>query len=154
MSAEPIVLAEESIAALADAIAARLRGEPEPSTPARLVSAQELATRLGVSRAWVYRNADALGAVRLPSSPEADRTRRPESQARGRLRFDLEAAQAASVRVVLGRSQAENASNGGRVERGAAPRSRRSPIRSPKPGRLLASRPRPASSVGGSHDAA
>lgn len=152
MSAEPIVLAEESIAALADAIAARLRSEPVPAPRARLVSAQELAVRLGVSRAWVYRNADALGAVRLPSSPEAAKTRRPESQARGRLRFDLEVAQAASVRVVLGQSQPENASNGGRAERRPAPRSRRSPIRSPKPGRLLASRPRPASSPGGSDD--
>jgi hypothetical protein len=42
-----------------------------------LVDAAVVAERLGVSRGWVYRHADALGAVRLGTGPRA------------RMRFDL-----------------------------------------------------------------
>lgn len=44
--------------------------------PARLTTAAELATRLGVSRAYVYEHAERLGAIRLGCGPRA------------RLRFD------------------------------------------------------------------
>lgn len=50
------------------------RGEPDSA--ARLVSAAQLARRLGVTRAWVYEHAAELGAVALGDGPKA------------RLRFD------------------------------------------------------------------
>jgi hypothetical protein len=46
----------------------------------RLVSASELAKRLGVERSWVYSNARKLGAVRLSNGPRAQ------------LRFDVDRA--------------------------------------------------------------
>src|SRR5689334_18867587 len=46
----------------------------------RLVSASELAKRLGVERPWVYSNARKLGAVRLSNGPRAQ------------LRFDVDRA--------------------------------------------------------------
>lgn len=46
----------------------------------RLVSANELAKRLGVERSWVYSNARRLGAVRLSDGPRAQ------------LRFDVDRA--------------------------------------------------------------
>lgn len=49
----------------------------------RFVDARTLASELGVSREWVYMNADALGAIRLGSGPKA------------RLRFDASLAREA-----------------------------------------------------------
>lgn len=46
------------------------------SQPPRLATAAELATQLGVSRAYVYEHAERLGAIRLGRGPRA------------RLRFD------------------------------------------------------------------
>ena len=47
------------------------------ATPTRLVTAEELGRRLGMSRSTVYERADELGAIRIGSGPRA------------RLRFDL-----------------------------------------------------------------
>lgn len=47
-----------------------------PGEPPRLLTATELAERIGVSRSWVYEHARELGAVRLGPGPRA------------RLRFD------------------------------------------------------------------
>lgn len=48
--------------------------------PAGLLTAAQLAERLGVSRAWVYQHARRLGAITLGDGPKA------------RLRFDMETA--------------------------------------------------------------
>lgn len=74
-------LSSEQFDALAEAVARRvvekLRGEPV--APGGLLDAAEVASRHGVSRAFVYEHADELGAVRLG---EVGDGRRP------RLRFD------------------------------------------------------------------
>jgi hypothetical protein len=65
-----------------DAIAHRvveLLHESDPQ-PNKLLTADELARRFGVSRAWVYEHANELGVIRLGEG------------ARGRLRFDLQVA--------------------------------------------------------------
>ena len=68
---------------LADLVAARVvelleRRDRRP-TPG-LVTAAEMAQRLGVRKSWVYANQEQLGAIRLGDGPRA------------RLRFDLEQA--------------------------------------------------------------
>jgi hypothetical protein len=70
-----VKLDDEDIEAIAERVMAKLR-------PARvgLVDPKELARILGVERGWVYRHADAQGAVRLGGG------------ARARLRFDVERA--------------------------------------------------------------
>lgn len=54
---------ELSSAALVEAIAVRVVELLRTDSP--LLDAADVARRLGRSRAWVYRNADELGAVRL-----------------------------------------------------------------------------------------
>ncbi len=60
----------EQIPAVIALLAARLI-EPEPKRddrsdePDPLLTADEVAERLGASRPWVYRHADALGVIRL-----------------------------------------------------------------------------------------
>lgn len=80
--------------ALVDAVAERVlellaeRGAPASSS--RLVSAGELAEVLGVSRDWVYRHAEELGAERIGGDG-------PRSEHGGRrLRFDRQKAVAAA----------------------------------------------------------
>lgn len=63
---EPIVLAPESVDAIADAIVARLRGS---GSSQKLVDAATLADLLGVSRDTVYARADEFGAIRIGSGP-------------------------------------------------------------------------------------
>lgn len=75
---EPVVLAPESVEAIARRTA-ELLAERSPPTP-RLVDAATLAARLGVARSTVYERAAELGAVPIGEG------RRP------RLRFDLERA--------------------------------------------------------------
>jgi hypothetical protein len=67
-----VILDDEDIEAIADRVAAKLR----PRTDG-LVGVRDVARALGMSRAWVYRNADELGAQRLGTG------RKPA------LRFDL-----------------------------------------------------------------
>jgi hypothetical protein len=81
------------IEAIARRVVDLLSQEPDSGPRERLVSAAEIAQHFGVSRAWVYENADRLGAVRLGRGP------------RPRLRFDphlvqkqLESAEAPSPR--------------------------------------------------------
>ncbi len=62
-----------SVEAVAQRVAELLRGE---ETAGELIDAAEVARRFGVSRDWVYRNAQRLGCVRL------------SEKGRGRLRFD------------------------------------------------------------------
>jgi hypothetical protein len=69
---ETMMLDDEDIEAIADRVAAKLRLRTDG-----LVGVRDVARALGMSRAWVYRNADALGAQRLGSG------RKPA------LRFDL-----------------------------------------------------------------
>jgi hypothetical protein len=74
---EPL-LDDYAIEAIARRVTHLLRQDPVAAARGRLVPAAEIAMRFGVSRAWVYENADRLGAVRL------GRGTRP------RLRFDPE----------------------------------------------------------------
>jgi hypothetical protein len=57
----------------------------------RFVSAGELAEVLGVSRGWVYENAERLGAYGLAVGPRAE-ARRNGAAPRPRLRFPLDGA--------------------------------------------------------------
>lgn len=69
----PICLDDLSVAAIAASVAKLLHGngaDPE------LIDAAEVARRFGLSRDYVYRHADKLGAIRLGNGP------------RPRLRFD------------------------------------------------------------------
>ncbi|MGH2946535.1 MAG: hypothetical protein ACRDPC_09815 [Solirubrobacteraceae bacterium] len=69
-------LAPESVEAVARRVTELLSARPGPSAPRRLLTAAEVSEWWGVERAWVYANADDLGARRLGAG------RRP------RLRFD------------------------------------------------------------------
>jgi hypothetical protein len=64
-----------SIDAIAQRVAAILRSESLP-TREQLITAADVAARFGVSRTWVYDNAQRLGAIRLGTGSKA------------RLRFD------------------------------------------------------------------
>lgn len=70
-----------------------------------LLTATQLAKRLGVSRSWVYENARRLGAVSLGDGPKA------------RLRFDLETAMRALDRTSM-------SGQAGRADRPQPPRRR------------------------------
>ena len=61
-----VALSTEQLSELADLVAERLaaRLEAQPAASG-MISAAELASRLGKSREFVYSNADSLGAVRL-----------------------------------------------------------------------------------------
>ena len=72
---ETVRLDKASIDAIARQVAEILRAEPVAMAP-QLITAADVATRFGVSRTWVYDNAERLGAVRLGSG------------SRARLRFD------------------------------------------------------------------
>ena len=65
----------DSIDAIAKRVADILRSESLP-TREQLVTATDVAARFGVSRTWVYDNAERLGAIRLGTGSKA------------RLRFD------------------------------------------------------------------
>lgn len=85
---EPVRLCPESVRAIAAEVVAQLeerRGDSVLNIP-RLVDAATVAAELNVSRAWVYDNADALGAIRLGEGE------------RPRLRFDVERARATRAR--------------------------------------------------------
>jgi hypothetical protein len=69
---ETVMLDDEDIEAIADRVAAKLRLRTDG-----LVGVRDVARALGMSCAWVYRNADELGAQRLGTG------RKPA------LRFDL-----------------------------------------------------------------
>jgi hypothetical protein len=101
--------------AVAERVADLLRGETPAGGP--LVDAATLAAELGVSRSFVYEHAKELGAQRLGDGPKA------------RLRFDREVARQAQ-----------------RSERQPAPErptpKRRAARRTPRPGSVLAVRPR------------
>ena len=70
---EGLTLSSESIEAIASRLAETLNAAPE-----RLLSASELAGRLGVSREYVYEHTDELGVIRIGDGPKAH------------LRFDFE----------------------------------------------------------------
>lgn len=75
-------LSDADVAALADALAPRLAdalAQTPPAQAPRLAGAAEVAMRFGVSRDFVYANADRIGVVRIGEGP------------RPRLRFDLDA---------------------------------------------------------------
>ncbi|MGI9019204.1 MAG: hypothetical protein ACR2G3_00645 [Solirubrobacterales bacterium] len=58
-----------------------------------LVDAATIATRFGVSRDYVYRNAEELGAIKLPTRAkrtDPDPDAKPPPEPRPRLRFDPE----------------------------------------------------------------
>lgn len=128
-------LAPDQLEVLAYLVAAHLRGA-DHLHGGGLVSAADLARRLGVSRGFVYEHARDLGAVRLGSGPKA------------RLRFDVERAQAAMRDAAGRRSQgavtgAVASPDGGLDElsaRRSVRRPRRLPNRLPKPGSVLAVR--------------
>jgi hypothetical protein len=78
-----VVLDDDDIRRLADAVAARLADAPAlpPAGAARrYVDAATLARIFGVDRDWVYAHQDELDVIRLPS----------ETGRRRRLRFDVE----------------------------------------------------------------
>ena len=97
--------------------------------PTRLLTADEVARRLGVSRPWVYEHADELGARRLGEGPKA------------RLRFDLNAVQAAGARPTGGESEGRPPSSAGEDAAGPA-RRRQPPPRPSTAGSVLVVRPR------------
>lgn len=76
-------LSDAEITAIARAVVAELRRGPLPKEQPAMISAEEVARRLGVSAAWVRENADGLGVIRLGSGPKAP------------LRFDPEDVRAA-----------------------------------------------------------
>jgi hypothetical protein len=77
-------IAPESIERIAQRVAQLLHHDrPAPIASTHLVDANQLASHLGLTRAWVYEHAHELGAIRVGSGPRA------------RLRFDLAAATAA-----------------------------------------------------------
>src|SRR5207247_11290786 len=112
-------------------LAERLLRSPADAAPASMRTAAAKAQQLGVSRDWVYRNAEALRAVRLPSSPEAAKVRKANGGkgAVGRLRFPADAALAAVL---------PSAGDSSELAR-PAPRRRRS---TGAPGAVLRARPR------------
>ncbi len=91
VSVATVRLDEAQLVELARLVAAELVAsdavEPRAGEEAALVDARELARALGVSRAWIYRNAAALGGRRL-----GDGTR-------GRLRFSIDEARDATARL-------------------------------------------------------
>lgn len=113
-------LAPETIEQIARRVAALLRQEPSAEArvpfraeggaeaPAGLLTASQLAERLGVSRAWVYEHARRLGAITLGKGPKA------------RLRFDLDTAMQALAKE-----------NGAPAPASAAKRARGRPRRPP-----------------------
>lgn len=114
---------------VAERVVARLTAAP-PAAAAALVDAATLAAELGVTRGYVYANADDLGAVRLGDGPRA------------RLRFDLTAARARFTCSPSRRSSGPDAqaAPGDPTERPHRS-GRRLPNRLPQPGSILASRP-------------
>lgn len=108
--------------ALVEAVAERVlellgdRVAPPASSAPRLVDAAELAEVLGVSRDYVYRNAEELGAVRLGG--ETERSPGKEQRGGSRLRFDVEKAIAAqSARQASKESQPSDPPSAGRSPR-------------------------------------
>jgi hypothetical protein len=99
---------------------------PQPKAR-RLVDAGTIAVALGVSRAWVYAHSGELGATRLGEG------------SRPRLRFDLDLAFACSSGK---RSQNDSSNDGGQVSTPSRRRAARLPVGVPKPGSILAVRPR------------
>jgi hypothetical protein len=69
-------LDSDTIEAIARRVAELLHGEPHRRRGESMLTAAAIAERFGVSRSWVYENADRLGAIRLGSG------------SRARLRFD------------------------------------------------------------------
>lgn len=134
ISAAPLTLDPETIEAIAERAAKRtvelLRADDDVSAGHRLVSAAEVAHELNVSRQWVYEHAEELGARRLGDGP------------RPRLRFDLETARDAMSRYAGNHSQGSNASTGAESVAPPARGRRRLPNHLPKPGSVLAVRPR------------
>jgi predicted DNA-binding transcriptional regulator AlpA len=90
-------LAPETIERIAQRVAALLRERESaapgpPDAPTRLLDAEALARRLGVTRTWVYEHANELGAIAIGDGPKP------------RLRFDAElAANALEARRRRGR---------------------------------------------------
>ncbi len=95
-----------------------------------LVDAAVVASELGVSRRWVYENADELGAVRLGDG------------VRGRLRFNLDDALGRFACSPSRQSMPLNRSNSNAVAASQSQPARVVPIRMPKPGDNLVSKPR------------
>jgi hypothetical protein len=117
------------VEAIAERVVELLAARLAPAlAPAGLLTAAELADELSVARSFVYEHADELGAVRLGGGSKP------------RLRFDLEAAQAALVRYGSGRSQSPNASQDGVSAPDDRRRRRRTATGVPKPGSVLAVR--------------
>ena len=81
-------LTPQAIEQIAQRVVQLLHGQspgPAGADPSvKLLSASEVARRLGVTRAWVYEHAEELGARRLGDGPKA------------RLRFDRDAVEAAA----------------------------------------------------------
>jgi hypothetical protein len=119
------------VGAIAERVAELLRDDDAP-TAHRLVSAAEVARELDVGRQWVYEHAEQLGARRLGDGP------------RGRLRFDLETARAASACLTSKRSHGHKASAGAKPRGASDENGRHLPNRLPQPGSILAVRPRKA----------
>jgi hypothetical protein len=98
-------------------------------TPARrgegLLTARELAEYLRVTRSYVYRRADALGALRLPADGA---TRRAGEHGGERLRFDLDR----TLALLTARGQSERSPADASSAPEPKPRRRRAPSSGPK----------------------
>ena len=101
--------------------------QPDPGLDAALLTPQQLADKLGVSRAFVYEHAAQLGGFKLGPSPKAP------------LRFDRETALASYPSL---RSQRVSPSVRGTSRAVAGRRSASLAPRRPKPDEVLPARPR------------
>jgi len=109
-------LAPDAIEQIAGRVAELLRSEAAPKLhaspdviPPTLLSADQLARHLGLSRAWVYEHSEQLGAIRLGAGPRA------------RLRFDLQRATDALGARVADPKPADRAPAPGAPRRGRRP---------------------------------
>lgn len=112
-------LAPETIEQIAQRVAQLLRKEPADAPasvgwavgdqPVGLLTAGQLAQRLGVRRSWVYEHATRLGAISLGEGPKA------------RLRFDLDTAMRALAQANSQAAPAAASDRRGRRRRPPAP---------------------------------
>lgn len=106
----PVRLDPADVEAIAQRVAELVLDAGATATATRWLTAEQVAARLGLSRATVYERADELGAVRIGSGP------------RGRLRFD-----AAVIDDAL------TARGEGRASNAPEPTPRRASRRRPRP---------------------
>jgi hypothetical protein len=106
---------------------------PSASPPVALLTADQLAQQLGVTRAWVYENAHRLGAIRLGTGPRA------------RLRFDPKTATQALASSPTPQAPTDTPPRRpGRPRRRSEPTAPLLPVHEPRRRAILTQRTHPA----------